>query len=36
LAFADAIGCGVASASGDAQALRRLNGLFRLPVPHNR
>jgi hypothetical protein len=36
LVFADAIASGVASASGDGEALRRLTGLFRLPLPHNR
>jgi hypothetical protein len=31
LTFADAMQTGVASASGDSEALRRLKGLFRLP-----
>ncbi|MCU7722240.1 hypothetical protein ODJ79_00775 [Actinoplanes sp. KI2] len=36
LVFADAIASGEASASGDAEAVRRLTGLFRLPLPRNR
>jgi DNA-binding HxlR family transcriptional regulator len=34
--FEEAIGSGAASASGDAEALRRLRGLFRLPAPRSR
>lgn len=36
LTLTEAIGTGVASASGSSEALRRLNGLFRLPRPHAR
>ncbi|MGW7068711.1 winged helix-turn-helix transcriptional regulator [Streptomyces sp. NPDC054855] len=32
----EAIAAGAASATGDAEALRRLNGLFRLPSPRSR
>ncbi|MGW5129053.1 winged helix-turn-helix transcriptional regulator [Streptomyces sp. NPDC004069] len=36
LTFAEAIESGVASASGDSEALRSLRGLFRLPPPRAR
>ncbi|MFE1311744.1 winged helix-turn-helix transcriptional regulator [Streptomyces sp. NPDC058755] len=36
LTFAEAIETGVASASGDEEALHRLRGLFRLPSPQAR
>ncbi|OIJ63693.1 winged helix-turn-helix transcriptional regulator [Streptomyces mangrovisoli] len=36
LSFGEAIESGAASASGDEEALRRLRGLFRLPVPQVR
>ncbi|MFE1228769.1 winged helix-turn-helix transcriptional regulator [Streptomyces sp. NPDC058745] len=34
--LAEAIATGAATASGDTEALRRLNGLFRLPSPRSR
>ncbi|MFB4312023.1 winged helix-turn-helix transcriptional regulator [Actinomadura sp. GTD37] len=34
--FAEALASGAAEASGDAEALRRLNGLFRLPPARSR
>ncbi|MFI8287509.1 winged helix-turn-helix transcriptional regulator [Streptomyces sp. NPDC085614] len=34
--LAEAIAAGAATASGDTEALRRLNGLFRLPSPRSR
>ncbi|MFE3441512.1 winged helix-turn-helix transcriptional regulator [Nocardia sp. NPDC059180] len=36
LTLAEAIETGAASVSGDGEALRRLKGLFRLPLPHDR
>jgi alkyl sulfatase BDS1-like metallo-beta-lactamase superfamily hydrolase len=36
LTLAKAIKTGAATAAGDTEALRRLNGLFRLPSPRNR
>ncbi|MEU1545804.1 hypothetical protein [Nocardia sp. NPDC005745] len=36
LSFADAIEAGAASVSGDTEALRGLEGLFRLPPPRDR
>ncbi|MFI6246922.1 winged helix-turn-helix transcriptional regulator [Streptomyces sp. NPDC051016] len=36
LTFAEAVETGVASADGDQEALRRLKGLFPLPLPHSR
>jgi putative sterol carrier protein len=36
LTYAEAIETGAATASGDGEALRRLNDLFRLPPPRTR
>lgn len=36
LSLAEAIETGVATASGDRKALRKLKGLFRLPRPRSR
>lgn len=36
LSLAEAIETGVATASGDRKALRKLKGLFRLPPPRSR